>query len=98
MSKIKALSLRAIFAAPLLIGVLSLIGLIAALLGDAAWDVAGWLGLAAPLIAFAWALIRAPAARPRGRTATTPRSQRIPRRPRLATAHRPDARPIRAPR
>ena len=48
MSKIKRLSLWAVFAAPLLIGALSLAGLIAALLGDAAWDVAGWIGLTAP--------------------------------------------------
>lgn len=64
MSKIKPLGLWAIFAAPLLIGLLSLVGLIAALLGDGAWDVAGWLGLAAPLATLVWALVRAPASRP----------------------------------
>lgn len=68
MSKIKRLSLWAVFAAPLLIGALSLAGLIAALLGDAAWDVAGWIGLTAPLAALAWALIRARAGQSAGRT------------------------------
>lgn len=37
-----------IFAWPLLIALLSAIGLFAALLGDGAWDSLAWLGLGAP--------------------------------------------------
>jgi hypothetical protein len=43
--------LAQIFAAPALIGAVSLFGLIAALIGDGPWDAAGWLGLAAPVAA-----------------------------------------------
>ncbi|WP_223395231.1 hypothetical protein [Caulobacter segnis] len=45
-----------VFRAPILIAVLSLFGLIAALLGDGAWDVVGELALASSVAATLWAL------------------------------------------
>lgn len=53
----KDLTLRAVFAAPLVLFVLSLIGLVGALLEDGLWD---WLGsalLASTVVATGWALI-----------------------------------------
>jgi hypothetical protein len=50
--------LARIFAAPGAIAVLSLFGLVAALIGDGAWNAAGWVGLAAPLAALGWAIRR----------------------------------------
>ncbi len=47
-----------IFAAPGAIAALSLFGLVAALIGDGAWDWAGWIGLTAPLVALGWAMGR----------------------------------------
>ena len=44
-----------IFRWPLLLGVLSLFGLISALVGDGVWDALSWLALAAPAAAVAWA-------------------------------------------
>lgn len=56
--------LWATFAAPLAIGVLSLIGLVGALLDDGAWDRIGALLLAVPVAAIIWArLARADAGR-----------------------------------
>lgn len=55
----KPQSLSEIFAVPALIGVLSGIGLVAALLDDGWWDIVGWASLAiAPLIAIAYMLKR----------------------------------------
>jgi len=48
-------SLRAIFAVPLAIAVLSTVGLIAALTGDGWRDGLSWAGLAVPVLAAAWA-------------------------------------------
>jgi hypothetical protein len=51
----KALGLGAVFAAPLALFVLSLVGLVGALLEDGVWD---WIGsglLATAVIAIAWA-------------------------------------------
>lgn len=45
-----------IFALPLLIAVLSLVGLIAALLGDGVMHGVAWLGLTAPVAAAGWAM------------------------------------------
>jgi hypothetical protein len=42
-------SLRQIFAMPIVLGVLSAIGLLAALLGDGIWDTVSWLTLAYPI-------------------------------------------------
>ncbi|RZJ27352.1 MAG: hypothetical protein EON85_11375 [Brevundimonas sp.] len=50
-------SLTAIFAIPLVVAVLSLIGLVGALLGDGLWDRVGWLGLGACVVVLIWALI-----------------------------------------
>jgi hypothetical protein len=54
----KDLGFRAIFGVQIILFVLSLIGLIGALLEDGLWD---WLGaalLGTPLLVLAWALIR----------------------------------------
>ncbi|MDO9433650.1 MAG: hypothetical protein V4820_02450 [Pseudomonadota bacterium] len=53
----KDLSLRAIFAAPLLLFVLSMIGLVGALLGDGLWDWVGQGLLASTMIVLAWVLV-----------------------------------------
>lgn len=44
------------FAVPIVLGLLSAIGLTAALLGDGLWDALSWLALGVPIaaIAFAW--------------------------------------------
>ncbi|WP_313015164.1 hypothetical protein [Brevundimonas sp.] len=54
----KDLSLRAIFGAPVILFVLTLTGLIGALLEDGLWDHLGAALLTAWLIVLAWALIR----------------------------------------
>ncbi|HWW65289.1 MAG TPA: hypothetical protein VNZ43_11055 [Sphingomonadaceae bacterium] len=46
----------AIFAVPILIALLSLIGLVSALIGDGAADVASWIALAVPVAAVFWAM------------------------------------------
>lgn len=46
-------SLRQIFAWPILIAVLSTIGLISALIGDGVWDALSWGLLAVPVLLFA---------------------------------------------
>ncbi len=53
----KDLSLRAIFAAPLLLFVLSLIGLVVALLGDGPWDWVGQALLASTMVVLARVLV-----------------------------------------
>jgi len=45
-----------VFGMPALLGVLSLIGLVSALVGDGPFDLLSWLGLLAPVAAIAWAL------------------------------------------
>lgn len=45
-----------IFAMPLAIGVLSVVGLIAALTGDGWRDALSWIALAAPVLAVMWAM------------------------------------------
>lgn len=50
-------STAAIFAVPLLLAVASIIGLIAALLGDGLADLVSWIGLGLPVAAVAWALL-----------------------------------------
>lgn len=52
----KDLDYRVIFGAPLVIGALSLIGLVGALLDDGAWDGLGAALLAVSLAAIVWAL------------------------------------------
>ena len=57
MSKPGHQSLTAIFAIPLVVGVLSLFGLVAALIGDGVWDVVGWVTIGICLVVLVWALI-----------------------------------------
>ncbi len=47
-----------IFSWPLLIGVLSTIGLVAALVGDGLWDSVSWLTLFVPIALYALFLLR----------------------------------------
>ncbi|AFT69324.1 Putative membrane protein [Alloalcanivorax dieselolei B5] len=47
-----------IFAVPVLIAVISLIGLVAALLGDGVLDVMSWVGLAMPVVMIGWAMVK----------------------------------------
>ena len=51
-----AQGVRAIFAAPLGLAALSVIGLVSALTGDGWRDGLSWLGLAAPVAAIVWAM------------------------------------------
>lgn len=51
-----ALPLRAIFALPLVIAVLGVIGLVSALTGDGWRDWISWIGLGAPVAATIWAM------------------------------------------
>lgn len=46
------------FAVPAVIAVASLVGLIAALLGDGAFDAVSWLALGVPLAVVAWAMVK----------------------------------------
>ena len=49
-------SLGAIFAAPILIAVLGLVGLVSALTGDGWRDALSWLALGVPVLAIGWAM------------------------------------------
>jgi hypothetical protein len=51
-------SLRRIFAAPALMGLLSAIGLLSALLGDHLWDALSWATLGITLLVIAWYISR----------------------------------------
>lgn len=57
-SKTGVRSLRAVFAAPLVMCVLSLIGLVSALAGDGLADWLSWAALTVPVLAVAWAMRR----------------------------------------
>jgi hypothetical protein len=59
-------TLGAIYRVPALLAVASLVGLVAALVGDGPWDLLSWLGLGAAVAAGAWPALRrrAPAASP----------------------------------
>jgi hypothetical protein len=46
------------FGAPAVIALATLAGLVAALVGDGPYDITSWLGLAVPLAAIAWAMLR----------------------------------------
>jgi hypothetical protein len=50
------LSLGQIFAAPLVVAVISSLGLIAALVGDGWWDGVSWAALAVPVLLYAFFL------------------------------------------
>jgi hypothetical protein len=43
-----------IFGAPLMVAVLSTVGLVSALLGDDLWDVISWLALTVPVVLIVW--------------------------------------------
>ena len=47
-------TLRQVFAAPLVLGVLSVIGLTTALVGDGIWDIVSWLFLGIPTVLCLW--------------------------------------------
>jgi hypothetical protein len=47
-----------IFAAPILIGLLSTVGLVAALIGDGWWDGISWVTLALPVLLYVFYLLR----------------------------------------
>ena len=49
-------SLRRIWEVPLLLAVLTVAGLVSALVGDDLWDALSWVTLAAPLVVAAWAI------------------------------------------
>jgi hypothetical protein len=49
-------SLGQVFAVPLAIAVLSLVGLVAALTGDGARNALSWIALAVPVLAVIWAM------------------------------------------
>jgi hypothetical protein len=49
---------RRVFLIPLVLAVLSVFGLLSALIGDAIWDVLSWLALATPILAIGSCLIR----------------------------------------
>ncbi|SDO04547.1 hypothetical protein [Pseudomonas jinjuensis] len=49
-----------IFRWPLLIGLLSLVGLVSALVADGAWDLLSWLCLGLPLVLVGWVWARLP--------------------------------------
>ncbi|MBQ5963881.1 hypothetical protein [Massilia sp. ZL223] len=53
-----------IWGAPLLLAVLTVVGLIAALLGDGVWDLVSALTLGAPVAVGAWYSLRRPRSRP----------------------------------
>jgi len=55
-SRNTAHSLAQIFAIPLALAALSIIGLISALTGDGLRDILSWIGLAAPVLVTLWAL------------------------------------------
>lgn len=56
----RRLGLRQVFAAPLAIAVLSIVGLISALVGDDVWDVLSWLTLAIPVAVSLYYWLRRP--------------------------------------
>jgi hypothetical protein len=43
-----------VFAIPIALGVLSAVGLVAALLGDNVWDAVSWLALGIPCVVMTW--------------------------------------------
>jgi hypothetical protein len=57
MIKAGRLGLKAIFAIPAIVAVLTLFGLVAALIGDGAWDAVGWVTIGVSPIGLAWALL-----------------------------------------
>ncbi|CAN7627754.1 hypothetical protein LJR220_005820 [Bradyrhizobium sp. LjRoot220] len=52
-------TLRQIFALPILIGILSTVGLVAALVGDGWWDGLSWASLSLPVLLYFFFTMRA---------------------------------------
>ncbi len=50
---------RQIWASPIVLGIISAIGLVSALLGDSIWDALSWVTLTAPVAAVLWFVVRA---------------------------------------
>jgi len=48
-----------IWTAPIVLGIVSAIGLMSALLGDGIWDALSWVPLTAPIAAVLWSVVRA---------------------------------------
>jgi len=57
-------TLGQIFAAPIIIGALSVVGLVAALVGDGWWDALSWLSLALPVLLYFFFVARRNRVRP----------------------------------
>lgn len=57
-SRNRTRSLWVVFAAPLVMGALSLIGLVSALAGDGPADWVSWVTITVPVLAVAWAMRR----------------------------------------
>jgi hypothetical protein len=51
-------TLRQIFALPIMIGILSTVGLLAALVGDGWWDGLSWASLSLPVLLYFFFMIR----------------------------------------
>jgi hypothetical protein len=56
-------TMQQIFALPIVIGILSTVGLIAALVGDGWWDGLSWASLALPVLLYLFFMVRRHAAR-----------------------------------
>lgn len=56
--------LGAIFLAPAVLALVSLAGLVSALVGDELWDIASWLALAVPIAVAGWYVLRRRARKP----------------------------------
>jgi hypothetical protein len=54
-------TLRQIFAVPIVIGMLSTVGLLAALIGDGWWDGLSWATLSLPVLLYVFFFLRRPA-------------------------------------
>ena len=51
-------TLGQIFAAPIVVGVLSVVGLVAALIGDGWWDGLSWFSLTLPVLLYLFFVVR----------------------------------------
>ena len=51
-------TLGQIFAAPIVVGALSIVGLLAALIGDGWWDAVSWLSLTLPILLYLFFVVR----------------------------------------
>lgn len=54
------LSARHIWGMPIVLALLSAMGLLSALFGDGIWDVFSWLSLSAPVVVIVWHIARRP--------------------------------------